>query len=163
ACGEWTHRKRRADPGIFVALVQSRAERDRFRAGPEQQMLAVVERQPVADHAPRASSDILCRFVQLDAIAGVRELHRGGAAGPAQVPATEPRASRWGPGCAPPGTLMVATPRAWRPTACAAASVRCAGRARGSRRARSPPAASGRSPPSRVPRAAHAGLAPEAR
>ncbi len=46
-------------------------------------MLAVVERQSVADDAARAAAENGCRVVQLDVAAAPRQLDRGGAPGPA--------------------------------------------------------------------------------
>ena len=46
-------------------------------------MLSVVERQPVADDAPRATPEVLGRFVQCNSVSSLGECQRRGATGPA--------------------------------------------------------------------------------
>ena len=56
--------------------MNDRRESQRLDIGAEQQVLAVVERQSVADDAARAAAEHGRRLVQLDAAAAPRQLDR---------------------------------------------------------------------------------------
>ena len=63
--------------------MDTHQNRHRLLVGAEQKMLAVVEREPGTQHAARASSQQGRSLEQVDADAGLRQRHRGGASGPA--------------------------------------------------------------------------------